>query len=160
MNPTPEPKRLIVCAISRSYSSRYSQERAIALAKERGSKVAFVNVVDARPFQELDTPELDTVIDELKRVCTSLLSIAVERADAQGVDATMVVLEGKVTEALENYLRSSQAETLVIGAAGNILHESIFMDEQQRQFVEHLRAELGIEVIVVDEHRRNKPAEH
>ena len=154
MTPTNESHPLIVCAVSRSYSSRYSQERAIALAKERAGRLAFVNVVDPEAFEPLDGVSVETLMDELRHVCASLLSIAVERAAAQGLEATMTVLEGQVTAALETYLRESGASTLVIGASGNVPGESVFSDETLMQFVEQVRADLDVESIVVDEHRR------
>ena len=148
---TNESAPLIVCAVSGSDSSRYAQERAIALAKERGGRVAFVNVLERRLIDRVDPRLADTVRDELRHMRAALLNIAVERAAVQHVPAEMSVLDGDVDAGLERFVREHGAAARVIGAAGPELDDSAFDAASQERFARHLRQTAGVEVVIVGE---------
>ncbi len=139
---------LIVCATRGGEASRRTQERAIALAKDRNAELVFLCVVDpdfAGPQSEAVAAALE---DELKRLGRSLLNIARARAREQGVSAGIICLSGPVWEEIEAYLRRAKATTLVIGAPRVEPTSQAFGEDVQR-FIEHVRQNLGIEVVVV-----------
>ncbi|RMF27767.1 MAG: universal stress protein [Chloroflexi bacterium] len=138
----------IVCATRGGEASRRTQERAIALAKERNAELIFLCVVDpgfAGPQSDAVAAALE---DELKRLGRSLLNIAQARAREQGIPAKVICLSGPVWEEIEAYLRRAGAATLVIGAP-RIEPTSQAFGEDVQHFIQHVRQNLGIEVVVV-----------
>jgi nucleotide-binding universal stress UspA family protein len=138
----------IVCALRGGEGSRRAQELAVALGKERGVPVVFLHVVDTDLVARIDSSISETVEDELERLGASLLSIALERASAQGVVADMVVKRGSVVQVLEEYMRDSRASTLVVGAPGSDSPPDTFSEGQMREFVERLQMVAGCQVII------------
>jgi nucleotide-binding universal stress UspA family protein len=139
----------IVCATRGGRASRATQERAIALAKERGVDLVFLCVIDpgfAEPMDELLTCALD---DELKRLGRSLLCIAQERARQQGIDATTVVRSGPVRENIEAALRELDAGTLVIGAPGAKAQSEAFGSADVSRLADALSQSTGVEVLLI-----------
>ena len=70
--------RPIVCATRGGEVSRRTQERAVALAKERGAELIFLCVVDPSFAGLVDEAMVATLTDELQRLGRSLLSIALQ----------------------------------------------------------------------------------
>lgn len=139
----------IVCAIRGGDGSRRAQEEAIMLAAVRGAPLILVNVIDMALVSRMETPIADSVVQELEQIGKSLLSIAAERAAAHGVDAETIVLQGAVADALENFVRSSGATTLILGMPTSSASANAFDGEGFDRFVAHLRNSLAIEVVVV-----------
>lgn len=132
----------IICATRGGEASRRTQERAVALAKERGARLIFLYVADRAFAGPVEAAMADALDDELGRLGTSLLRIAQARAREQGVDAEMEVRFGPVWETIETVVHEVGAETLVLGAPPQEQVEAL------GRWADHLR-ELGIEVIVV-----------
>jgi len=137
--------RPIVCATRGGEASRRTQERAVALAKERGAKLIFLYVVDRGFAGPVSEALADALEDELKRLGTSLLHIAQARAREQGVEAETAVRFGPVWETIGEYLRRVGAGTLVVGAARGGTREET---EAAAQWIRRLE-ESGVEVVVV-----------
>jgi nucleotide-binding universal stress UspA family protein len=142
-------RRPIVCATRGGQASRRTQERAIALAKERDADLIFLCVVDpdfAGPVDE----ELEAALtDELQRLGKCLLHIAEARADKQNVSTATVVQCGPVWESIEAYLHQVNAGALVIGVPHTEAAIHPFGAEKVRQFLQKLEQETDIEIIVV-----------
>jgi len=139
----------IVCATRGGEASRRTQERAIALAKKRGSELIFLCVVDpgfARPANKALAAALRS---ELERLGRALLYIAQARAREQGVAAKAVVRCGPVGDTIEAYLREVNARTLVIGAPRNETALRAFDPGEIGLLAEDVKRELGIEIVVV-----------
>jgi nucleotide-binding universal stress UspA family protein len=139
----------IVCATRGGRASRATQERAIALAKERGDQLIFLCVVDpsfAGPMDETLTCALD---DELKRLGRSLLCIAQARAQQQGIDAQTVVRSGPVAESIEAALREFDTDTLVMGGPGAGSQREAFGSDDVHRLAEAVRQSTGVEVVLV-----------
>jgi nucleotide-binding universal stress UspA family protein len=139
----------IVCATRGGQASRRTQERAIELAKERGAKLIFICVVDPTFTGPVDEQLGEALSDELKRLGGSLLYIAKARAEKQGVPAETVVQCGSVWEDLQTYLEDANVETLVIGVPQDDPPREAFGSESVRGFIERLREETDIEIVVV-----------
>jgi nucleotide-binding universal stress UspA family protein len=139
----------IVCPIRGGTSSRYAEERAVALAEERGAEVIFVHIVDPSLAQRIERPLSEAVLEELEHIGESFLCIAVERAHARDAKAERVVLHGPVASTLEKFLRESRASVLVIGSPDHDAEHGTFSQDQFDRFIERLRTTLSIEIQVV-----------
>jgi nucleotide-binding universal stress UspA family protein len=142
--------RPIVCATRGGEASRRAQERAIALAREQGAPLIFLFVADTTPMKP-SKALADVLADELEQLGASLLCIAQARAHEHGVEADMVVRRGAVRPALESFLREVDAGTLVIGAPErNAEHPPVFDPAGMDHFAAQIRADLAVEVVVVE----------
>ncbi len=139
----------IVCATRGSEASRRTQERAIALAQERGDPLIFLFVVDATLVRPANKDMAAIVADELEQLGRRLLGIAQARAREQDVEAEMAIRHGDVQQRVESFLREVSAGTLVIGAPRSGAEHPAFDPAALDEFAERLRASIGVEVIVV-----------
>ena len=142
--------RPIVCATRGGEASRRAQERAIALARQQGAPLIFLFVADISPMKPAKGLA-DVLADELEQMGASLLCIAQARAQEHGIEAEMVVRRGAVRPVLESFLREVDAGTLVIGAPERgAEHPPVFDSAGTDHFAAHIRAGLGVEVVVVE----------
>ncbi|MGD2179280.1 MAG: universal stress protein [Anaerolineae bacterium] len=139
----------IVCATRGGRASRATQERAIALAKERGAELVFLCIVDPGFAGPMDEPLTCALNDELKRLGRSLLCIAQARAQEQGIDAKTVVRSGPVRESVEAALRELDADTLVIGAPRAGSRTEAFGTEEVDRLADAVRQSTGVDVLLV-----------
>jgi nucleotide-binding universal stress UspA family protein len=146
--------RPIVCATRGGEASRRAQERAIALAGEQGAPLIFLFVADISPISMQVKPDkdlADVLADEMEQLGACLLRIAQRRAHARGIEAETVVRRGAVRPTLESFLREVDAGTLVIGVPE---HEAeyppVFDRTGMDRFAAQVRADLGVEVVVVN----------
>ena len=139
----------IVCATRGGEASRRTQDRAVALAKERRAQLVFLYVADCGIAGPVDPSLAATVTDELMRLGRSLVSIAQVRAQEQRVDAQVVVLCGEVRKSIQDFLRQVGAGTLVIGksrpASGQEAPDRVSAEE----FADAIHQATGVEVIVI-----------
>jgi nucleotide-binding universal stress UspA family protein len=140
----------IVCATRGGEASRRTQERAIALARERGASLIFLFVADTNFAQPSNASLAEALADELERLGRGLLCIAWTRAEEQGVSADMVVRHGAVRRAIEDFLREVQASTLVLGAPGTGSEKKTFSRGELPRFAQQINANTGVEVVVVE----------
>ena len=110
----------IVCATRGGEAGRRTQERAIALAKERGTELIFLCVFDPGFAGSLNSALSAAVIEEQQWLGRALVSVAQERAREQGVEAGAVVLSGPVLESIEDFLCEAGAATLYRPAQGRL----------------------------------------
>jgi len=142
--------RPIVCATRGGEASRRSQERAIALARERGEPLIFLFVVDTNFAHPANQALAEALADELERLGRSLLCIAQARAGEQGIAAEMVVRHGGVRQAIQDFLREVNAGTLVLGAPVTGSEKRMFAPGELPQFARQISLTTGVEVILVE----------
>lgn len=114
----------ILCATRGGEQSYRAQDRAIALAKERGDTLLFLYVVDTR---FLDTVAGAGVVDtkqEMVQMGDFLVLMAKERAVEQGVPAETLVREGTLEEELKNVACEQDISLVVLGEPAD--GESVF----------------------------------
>ena len=140
----------IVCATRGSEASRRTQERAIALARERGDPLIFLFVVDAAFVRMTNKDLADVVADELERLGRRLLSVAQARARERDIDAEVAIRHGDVQQAVDDFLREVNASMLVIGAPRSSAEHPAFDPAALDEFAARIRADVGVEVIVVE----------
>lgn len=125
-----------------------NQERAIALAKERGAKLIFLYISDVRFLDRVARPVLINVSRELDHLGEFLLAMAQERAASAGVDAEAVVRRGEFRQNLTEAVKEMGVDAVVIGrsARGTGVTTEEFLADLAKSV-----NELGAEMLVVDE---------
>ena len=141
--------RPIVCATRGGEVSRRTQQRAVALAKERGTELVFLCVVDPGFAGPVSKALAATLADELQRLGKALLSIAQVRAREQGVVTRTVVLSGPAWQNIEEYVRRVDADALVIGAPRTGSTPRAFGSGDVHHLAETINEATGVEVVVV-----------
>jgi nucleotide-binding universal stress UspA family protein len=137
----------ILCATRGGEGSYRTQDGAIALAKEQGDDLIFLYVVDVSFLNQTAAPPVVDVDARLEKMGRFLLSMAQERAAAQGVEAQAVVRQGRLQEELSAEARELSADLIVLGRP---LGETAIFDEAILQaFAAILSAETGIEVRIL-----------
>ena len=107
---------IILCPTRGGKSSIPNQEYAIALAKERGAHLIFLYVSNVAFLDNLASPLLVDVADELE-MGEFLLEMARDRAIEADVEADIVVRQGVFREALAAIIDEKQIDTVIIGAS-------------------------------------------
>jgi nucleotide-binding universal stress UspA family protein len=139
----------IVCATRGGEAGRRTQERAIALAKERGTELIFLCVFDPNFAGSLSKALSAAVEEEQQWLGRALVSVAQARAQEQGVEAGAVVHSGVVLDSIEEFLCESGASTLVIGEAKIDSALSAFRPGTVQSCVRHIKQNTSVEVVVV-----------
>ena len=140
---------LIVCATRGGEAGRRTQERAIALAKERGTELIVLCVFDPNFAGSLSKALSAAVTEEQQWLGRSLVSVAQARAQEQGVEAGAVVLSGVILDKIEEFLCESGASTLVIGEAKIDSALSAFRHGTAQSCARHVEQNTSVEVVVV-----------
>jgi len=139
----------IVCATRGGAASRRVQDEAIALAKQQGASLTFLFVADSCSCGAMTEDQASVVREELTRMGRSLLHIAYVRAREQGLRPELVARCGPVRETIVQYVRESQADTLVVGAPRSALGSQVFGDEGIRAFAREVTEQTGVDVVIV-----------
>jgi nucleotide-binding universal stress UspA family protein len=139
----------VVCATRGGEASRRTQERAIALARERGDRLIFLCAFDPTFAGPLDDALAAAVADEQRWLGRALLGIAQARARRKGLETEAVVRSGPVTERIREYLGEVEADTLVIGVSKSPGSLPSFDSGRVHDFAERMRQEMGVEVVIV-----------
>jgi nucleotide-binding universal stress UspA family protein len=140
---------LIVCATRGGEAGRRTQERAIALAKEREDELVFLAVFDPTFAGDLSDVLAEAVVQEQRWLGRALTSVAQSRALKQGVHAHAEVRNGRVLEGIENFLRESCASMLVIGEPKVDSPLGTFKQGGVQSCAEQMVDKVGIDVEVV-----------
>jgi nucleotide-binding universal stress UspA family protein len=140
---------LIVCATRGGEAGRRTQERAVALAKERGDELVFLCVFDPAFAGHLSHTLSEAVVKEQQWLGRTLMNVAQSRARKQGVQAQAVVRSGPVVENIEDFVRESCASTLVIGEPKVDSALAIFTLDTVQSCAEEMEDKTGIEVVLV-----------
>ena len=140
---------LIVCATRGGEAGRRTQERAIALAKERGDELVFLCTFDPAFAGDLNPALSEAVVQEQQWLGRTLMNVAQSRARKQGVDAGAVVRRGPVMDSIEDFVRESCASTLVIGMPRGDSALSALRLNNVQSCADQMVDKTGIEVVVV-----------
>lgn len=139
---------IIVCATRGGEASIHAQDRAIALARERGDRLIFLYVVDLDFVNRTAAPIVVDVGEEMTGMGDFLLLMAQERAREQGVEAEVVVREGTVRQAIQDFLLEVQADLLVIGLPQADSDQCVFGEEELHPFAKAVKEATGVEVLI------------
>lgn len=137
----------ILCATRGGEDSYRAQDKAIALAKERGDELVFLYVVDLAFLDKTAGPIVVDVKGGMDRMGEFLLIMAQERAREQGVTATYILREGEVQAEIKAATREEGIDLVVLGQPGG--ENRILVLEALRAFADEIKAETGAEVLIV-----------
>ena len=138
----------IVCATRGGAGSRAVQQAAITYARERGTALVFLFVIDTGSVEQEDAELVAAVHDELLFLGQTLLRIAKKRAANHQLTAEIIVRDGRVKEQITKFLDESSAELLLLGAPRGTT-DTIFGDDVIEQFAESIHRDTGVEVEII-----------
>lgn len=139
----------ILCPTRGGRRSFPNQDRAIALAKERGAELVFLHVSDVHFLDLTASPVLVDIESELEELGEFLLTIAQERAEKAGVEAEIVVRQGEFSQVLRQVITQYEISLVVLGSA--VEGAGVTTRAYIEALSEKLSRELGIDFIVVHE---------
>ncbi len=138
----------IVCATRGGAGSRAVQQAAITYARERGTGLVFLFVIDTGSVEQEEAELVAAVRDELLFLGQTLLRIAKKRAANYQVAAEIIVRDGRVKEQITKFLDESSAELLLLGAPRGTT-DTTFGDDVIEQFAESIHRDTGVEVEII-----------
>lgn len=139
--------QVILCATRGGEASARTQDRAIALAKERGARLVFVFALDTAFLDRFVAPHVHAVDDEIKHMAEFLLLLARDRAEKEGVAAEYVVREGALAEVLVAVAQEVKATLIILGRPreGHVTT----LDYLQHELLPYLAQKTGAETLLV-----------
>jgi nucleotide-binding universal stress UspA family protein len=140
----------IVCATRGGEAGRRTQERAIALAKERGAELVFLCVFDPGLARRLSRAVADAVTEEQMWLGRALMGVAQARAREQGVQAGAAIRSSPVVEGIEAFLCEIGASTLVIGEPKIDSALAAFRPGEVLSCARQVEQDTGVEVVIVN----------
>jgi nucleotide-binding universal stress UspA family protein len=138
----------IVCATRGGAGSRAVQQAAVTYARERGSTLVFLFVIDTSSVDSEEAELVTAVHEELHFLGQTLLRIAKKRAANYQVKAEIVVRNGNVKDQITKFLDESSAELLLLGAPRGTTDRT-FGDDVIEQFAEAIHRDTGVEVEII-----------
>ena len=137
----------ILCATRGGEASYRTQDKAIALAQERGDELLFLYVANIRFLDKTHAPIVVDVEQEMVKMGEFLLLMAQERAAEQGVTASTLCRTGKMREELKIVARQQGVSLVVLGRPAG--KESVFQLTSLQAFASEIKDEIGIETQIV-----------
>jgi nucleotide-binding universal stress UspA family protein len=140
----------ILCPTRGGEGSYRTQDAAIAMARQQGDELLFLYVVDLDFLSKTERAvRPDVVAEEMRHLGEFLLSMAQERAQKEGVDASYILREGGVQAEIEASAMKEGATLVVLGHSEQDDPTRKFEPEKLFKFAEQIEADTGIEVRVV-----------
>lgn len=137
----------ILCATRGGEASYQTQDKAIALAKERGDTLLFLYVVDLHFLDKTAAPIVVDVGNEVTKMGEFLLLMAKERAAEQDVLAETISREGEVREELKKATHNEGVSLVVLGRPAG--EGSVFKLADLQAFAAEIEAETGVETRII-----------
>jgi nucleotide-binding universal stress UspA family protein len=134
----------ILCATRGGEASNLTQEKVIALAKERGDELLFLFVVDLHFLDKTAAPIVVDVKNDIADMGEFLLLMAKERAAKENVEADILIREGEVIEELIKVALEKQVSLIVLGRP--VGEGSVFKLTELEQLAEKIEDDTGVEV--------------
>jgi nucleotide-binding universal stress UspA family protein len=137
----------ILCATRGGEASYRTQDKAIALAKERGDTLLFLYVVDLHFLDKTAGPIVVDVGNEVTKMGEFLLLMAKERAAEQGIVADTISREGEVRQVLKETVRQEGVSLVVLGRPAG--KGSFFKLADLQAFAAEIKAETGVQARIM-----------
>ncbi|MEA3441196.1 MAG: universal stress protein [Chloroflexota bacterium] len=142
-------KNRILCPTRGGQASYPNQDAAIELAIERQAEIVFLYITDVHFMDHFASPKLINFETELDEMGDFLLTMAVERAQKSGVEATGIVRRGSFRQTLLDILESEKVNAVILGSSR--LETSELTPEFIKDLASELSVHTGIEFIIVDD---------
>ena len=134
----------ILCATRGGETSWRTQDKAIKLAKERGDELIFLYVVDISVLDKMAVPVVDRR-GNIRKLGRFLLAMAQERAREKGLEAQVLIREGRIREETKAAARELEVDCVVLGLPAE---GGVFREESLRAFAREIQEETGAEVVL------------
>lgn len=138
---------IILCPTRGGKGSYPNQDRAIAIAKERGAEVLFLNITNVQFLGLTAAPKLIDIETEMDEMGEFLLAMAQERAEKASVNALTLVQRGQFREVLIDVIEEHQIDTVVLGSSAG--GTGVITAEFIQELVDEISGKTGVEFIVV-----------
>ena len=140
---------IILCATRGGKESYPNQDRAIAIAKERGAEVLFLYITNVEFLGLTAAPKLIDIETEMEEMGEFLLAMAQERAENASVKALTLVQRGQFHDVLIDVIEEHQIETVILGSSAG--GSGVISSEYIQELVNEISYRTGVEFIVVDQ---------
>jgi len=140
--------KIILCPTRGGKGSYPNQDRAIAMAKERGAEVLFLYITNVQFLGLTAAPKLIDIETEIDEMGEFMLTMAQERAEKASVTASTLVQRGQFREVLIDVLEEHPIDTVVLGSSAG--GTGVITAEYIQELVDEIGGKTGVEFIVVD----------
>ncbi len=140
--------RPIVCALRGGEGSRAVRQAAIKRARDSSQPLIFFTVADADSLGEISPGLRQALEAELSWIARTLVTVARDQAEQEGVSARTVVWLGRAPEQIERFVQEVGAAVLMLGAPRGTT-ATVFGDDDVEQYAARLQAETGVTVEIV-----------
>jgi nucleotide-binding universal stress UspA family protein len=140
---------IILCPTRGGKGSYPNQDRAIAIAKERGAEVLFLYITNLQFLGLTAAPKLIDIETEMDEMGEFMLTMAQERAENASVNALTLVQRGQFREVLIDVIEEHQIDTVVLGSSAG--GTGVITAEYIQELVDEISGKTGVEFIVVDQ---------
>ncbi len=140
---------IILCPTRGGKGSYPNQDRAIAIAKERGAEVLFLYITNVQFLGLTAAPKLIDIENEMDEMGEFMLTMAQERAEKASVNALTRVVRGQFREVLIDFIEEHQIDTVVLGSSAG--GTGVITAEYIQELVDEISGKTGVEFIVVDQ---------
>ena len=140
---------IILCPTRGGKGSYPNQDRAIAIAKERGAEVLFLYITNVQFLGLTAAPKLIDIETEMDEMGEFMLTMAQERAENASVNALTLVQRGQFREVLIDFIEEHQIDTVVLGSSAG--GTGVITAEYIQELVDEISGKTGVEFIVVDQ---------
>ena len=140
----------ILCATRGGENSIRTQDAAIAKASETGDELVFLYIYDVEFLARAKyTLRSDVVLEELDRMAEFLMTMAIERANKQGVQTRSIIRQGEFDAELVSAVNEEAATLVVLGRPAK--EESRFELENLQELAARLQQETGVQFCILPE---------
>ncbi len=138
---------MILCPTRGGKASYPNQDRAIALAKERGADLLFLYVTNVEFLEHTARAKVVDLEAELDEMGDFLLAMAQERAQKEDVKAYTTVRRGVFRQVLMEVLKEYPIATIVMGTSEK--SGRLVIPEYVQKIGKEISRETGVEFIVL-----------
>lgn len=137
----------ILCPTRGGKESIQTQDKAIALAQDRGDTLLFLYVVHLHFLDKLAAPIVVDIAEEVKQMGEFMLLMAKERAEEQGVKAKTISRKGEVREEIKKVAIEENVTLILLGRPAG--ERSAFQLAELEEFAAELEQKTGIETVII-----------
>ena len=140
---------MIHCPTRGGKGSYPNQDRAIAIAKERGVELLFLYITNVEFLGLTAAPKLIDIEHEMDEMGEFMLTMAQERAENAEVKANIIVKRGQFRKVLAEVIEQYQVATVVLGSSAG--GTGVVTTEYIQDLVDEIGAKTGVDFIVIDQ---------
>jgi len=138
---------IILCATRGGEEGYRTQDKAIAMAKDRGDTLLFLYVVNLQFLDKTAAPIVVDVEDEISDMGEFLLLMAKERAAEQGVEAITICRKGNLRQEIKKAALEESVSMVLLGHP--ISDKSAFQLAGLEKFAQEIEYETGVKTEIV-----------